>query len=56
MNKWNDRAQVGIYLGCSPHHARNVALILNVHTGLVSPQFPVEFNKRFETVNQLPDL
>ena len=56
MNKWNNRAQVGIYLGRSPRHARNVALILNVHTGLVSPQFHVKFDKRFKTVNQLPDL
>ena len=33
--KWQSRARVGIYLGKSPRHARTVALVLNVQTGLV---------------------
>ena len=55
-NKWNDKARVGIYLGRSPRHARNVALILNTQTGLVSPQFHVEYDKRFETVHQMKGI
>jgi hypothetical protein len=48
--KWMPRARVVIYLGKSPRHARNVALVLNPRTGLVSPQFHVRFDDTFETV------
>ena len=48
--KWKQRARLGIYLGPSPSHARTVALILNPHTGHVSPQFHVKFDDFFETV------
>lgn len=51
-HKWRDRAKVGIYLGKSPQHARNVALVLNLTTGLVSPQFHIQFDPSFHTVNQ----
>jgi hypothetical protein len=44
--KWMPRARVGIYLGKSPRHARNVALVLNPRMGLVSPQFHVRFDDR----------
>ena len=27
--KWEPRAQMGIYVGCSPSHASNVSLVLN---------------------------
>jgi len=37
ISKWYKRACVGIYLGQSPVHARSVALVLNIQTGLVSP-------------------
>ena len=50
--KWNKRARVGIYLGQSPKHARSVALVLNIKTGLVSPQFHVVFDDMFETVGK----
>ena len=43
------RAQLGIYLGFSPNHSRNVALVLNPTTGLVSPQYHVRFDDLFET-------
>jgi hypothetical protein len=32
--KWEERARVGINLGTSPLHARTVALVLNIETGL----------------------
>ena len=50
--KWDARTQAGINLGQSPIHNRNVALVLNIHTGYVSPQFHVKFDKTFQTVHQ----
>eukprot|EP00978_Attheya_sp_CCMP212_P037788 scaffold181389_cov64-Attheya_sp.AAC.3 len=50
--KWQERARVGIYLGLSPQHSRSVALVLSLTTGLVSPQFHVEFDDFFETVGK----
>ena len=49
-NKWRSRSKVGIYLGTSPLHARNIALVLNMETGTVSPQFHVQFDKSFSTI------
>ena len=51
LNKWLPRARVGVYLGMSPHHARTVALVLNVETASVSPQFHVKFDDSFSTVS-----
>jgi hypothetical protein len=48
--KWKVRARVGINLGNSPAHARNITLVLNLETGLASPQFHVKFDDLFETV------
>ena len=47
--KWSERSRVGIYLGNSPRHARSVGLILNLTTGLVSPQYHVSYDDGFET-------
>jgi hypothetical protein len=52
FNKWKDRAKVGIYLGMSPKHARNVALVLDRTTSLVSPQFHVKFDPSFHSTKQ----
>ena len=43
LPKWNPRSNAGVYLGHSPDHASNVALVLNLATGLVSPQYHVVF-------------
>jgi len=51
-HKWEYRSKVGIYLGRSPSHGRNVALVLDRNTGLVSPQFHVTFDPSFHTVKQ----
>ena len=51
-HKWKERAQVGIYLGQSPIHNRNVALVMHKNTGHVSPQFHVKFDKGFQTLSQ----
>ena len=50
--KWDARSPAGIYLGQSPIHNRNVALVLNIHAGYVSPQFHVNFDETFRTVLQ----
>lgn len=52
LPKWETRARVGIYLGPSPRHARSVALVLNMETGMVSPQYHVRFDDLFETVKR----
>ena len=51
QNKWKPRSRVGIYLGRSPMHGRNVALVLNNATGLVSAQFHVDFDESFQTLD-----
>jgi hypothetical protein len=56
--KWDNRCRLGINLGPSPRHARNVPLVLNLTTGLSSPQFHVKHDEFFETVssrNGAPD-
>ena len=49
---WDAKSCAGIYLGQSPIHNRNVALVLNIHTGYVSPQFHFKFDESFRTVLQ----
>jgi hypothetical protein len=50
QSKWLSRAQLGIYLGMLWKHARSMALVLNLRTGLVSPQWHLKFDDKFETV------
>ena len=54
FHKWKNRANVGIYLGKSPLHARNVALVMDRNSGRVSPQFHVKHDIAFDTVRQQP--
>jgi len=51
-NKWEYRSRVGIYLGRSPNHGRNIAMVLDRVTGLVLPQFHVAFDPSFRTVEE----
>jgi hypothetical protein len=48
--KWDNRCRMGINLGPSPRHARNVSLVLKLTMGLSSPQFHVKHDEFFETV------
>jgi hypothetical protein len=48
--KWSPRARLGLNLGQSPMHARNLHLVLNLSTGLVSPQYHCRFDDFFETM------
>ena len=49
FNEWDPRANIGIHLGKSPLHAKNIALVLDRKTGYVSPQFHVVFDEHFTT-------
>ena len=62
VHHWYPRSRLGMYIGPSPRHARTVGLVLNIQTGLVSPQFHVKYDDFFETVRssagnpQVPSL
>jgi hypothetical protein len=47
---WSPHTHLGANLGPSPLHARNLYLVLNLHTGCVSPQYHCRLDKVFETV------
>ena len=48
--KWNRRARMGQFLGFSRFHSSTVALVRNLHTGHVSPQYHVVFDDKFDTI------
>jgi hypothetical protein len=52
INKWEQHSRVGIYLGFLAQHARTVALVLNMQTGLTSPQFHMQFDTKFKTMHK----
>ena len=47
LPKWEPRSWIGVYLGHSPFHAGSVALVFNLTTGHVSPQYHVVFDNDF---------
>jgi hypothetical protein len=47
---WSPCLRLGVNLGSSPSHARNIYLVLNLHTGCISPQYHCRFDNFFETV------
>ena len=51
-HKWREISRIGIYIGRSPHHAQNVALVLDRDTGLVSPQFHVSYDSSFDSLKE----
>jgi hypothetical protein len=48
LPRWSPCACLGINLGPSPMHARNVCLVLNLITWCVSPQYHCRFDDFFE--------
>eukprot|EP00956_Cyclotella_meneghiniana_P042975 scaffold249367_cov117-Cyclotella_meneghiniana.AAC.2 len=50
LPKWNRRARMGQFLGFSKKHSSTIALVRNLHTCHVSPQYHVVFDDKFETV------
>jgi hypothetical protein len=51
--KWQHKARIGMYLGPSPRHSKMVALVLNLETGHVSPQFHCQFDDMCYTLRPL---
>jgi hypothetical protein len=49
--RWEQRAEPVVYLGGSPKHASSIALVLDLTTAHVSPQFHLKFDNLFETVS-----
>ena len=49
--EYQKRVGVRVYLGYSPVHVGNVALVLNLLTGHVGPQYHVVFDDEFTTVD-----
>ena len=41
--------RLGLNLSASPNHAQNINLVLNLNTGLASPQFHCKYDAIFET-------
>jgi hypothetical protein len=49
LPRWSPNARLGLNLGPSPMHARNVYLVLNLSTRCVSPQYQCCFDDFFKT-------
>ena len=47
--KWQPRSRRAQFVGISPNHAEDIALVRNLNTGRLSPQFHVVFDEWFET-------
>ena len=47
--KWSLLSRLGVNLASSPLHACNISLVLNIPTGLVSPQYHVRHDEFLET-------
>jgi hypothetical protein len=56
IHKWKGRSTIGLYLGRSPQHARKVALVLNLKTGHVSPQYHVKIDSTSQTLKDIGNL
>ena len=54
--KWRPRARKGQFLGFSPRHSSTVALIRNLTTGSITPQYHIVVDEKFETVASTRDL
>ena len=48
--KWNQRSWMKQFLGFSYLHSSLVALVRNLHTGYVSPQYYIAFDDNYETI------
>ncbi|KAI2502092.1 hypothetical protein MHU86_12322 [Fragilaria crotonensis] len=53
FHKLSQRSRAGVYVGRSPQHGRNVALVMDRDTALVSPQFHVAYDATFDTVKNV---
>ena len=55
LPRWQPRTRRGMYMGRSPSYASTVALVLNLNTSNISPQFHVVLDDWFETVSANED-
>ena len=57
LPRWLPSTRLGLNLGPSPMHARNIYLVLNLVTGCVLPQYHCCFDDFFETMRHCaPDV
>jgi hypothetical protein len=49
LPKWQRKSWRGVFLGFSPQHSTNVALVLNPETGSISAHYHVVFDEKFST-------
>ncbi len=57
LPRWSPHSHLGLNLGPSPMHARNVYHVLNLVAGCVSPQYHCCFDNFFETTHHgAPDV
>jgi hypothetical protein len=49
--KWEQRLEPVVYLGRSPKHTSSIAMVLDLTTAHVSPQFHLKVDDLFETVS-----
>ena len=58
--KWSPRSSRSVYMGTSDKHASSVPLLLNLETGVISPQFHVVIDEWFATIatstGEMPDF
>lgn len=50
VGKWTNRSRIGMHLGMSSRHSHRVLLILNLRTGLVSPQCHCKHDDLFDAL------
>ena len=48
--KWHPRSRRGVYMGFSTRHSTLVAMVLNLSSGSITPQFHLVFDDMFHTV------
>ena len=54
--KWEPCSKAGVYVGQSPEHRNSYALVMNLTTRLVSPQFRLGFDYQFSTISYIDSL
>jgi hypothetical protein len=56
LPNWQRKSWKGVFLGFSPNHSTNVALVLNPETGSITPQYHVVFDEKFSTTSSMLTL
>jgi len=48
--RWQPRSHLGIYLGRSPNHAKDVSLVLDLNINYISAKYHIIYDTKFETI------